>query len=84
MSKNYKYLIGFGVLGVLAYVFIIKKSKNPLALKLMDDDTTLTAVSNLNVCKKGEIPCKNNNTKCYDPNSNYYVDPCKVVTENFS
>ena len=48
----------------------------------MDDDTTLTAISNLNVCKRDEVRCVNDNTKCYNPNSDYYVDPCKSIPQD--
>lgn len=87
MNNQTKVLIGVGLVAVILYLASNPKSKlSSSILKLMDDDTTLTAMSNLNVCSKGEIPCKNDNTKCYDPNSNYYVDPCRIsqgIQENF-
>lgn len=82
MNNQTKVLIGVGLVAVVLY--LVANPKNKLSssiLKLMDDDTTLTAMSNLSVCSKGEIPCKGDNTKCYDPKANYYVNPCRTYQE---
>ena len=52
-------------------------------IKLMDDDNTITAVSNVNVCGKGLIPCPDNTSKCYDPKVDYAVNPCRETETNF-
>jgi hypothetical protein len=82
MKTQTKLIIGLGIVGVAIYLIANKNSKSSSVLKLMDDDTTLTAISNLNVCDKGMLPCSNNNTRCYDPKVDYAIDPCRVIVDN--
>lgn len=83
MSKEYKILIGLGLLGLVAYMVVSRKKVTPSMIKLMDDDNTITAVSNVNVCGKGLIPCPDNTSKCYDPKVDYAVNPCRETETNF-
>lgn len=83
MDNKTKVIIGIGLVAVAVYLIANPKNKvSSSILKLMDDDTTLTAISNLNVCKRDEVRCVNDNTKCYNPNSDYYVDPCKSIPQD--
>ena len=76
MNNQTKVLIGVGLVAVILYLVSNPKSKlSSSILKLMDDDTTLTAMSNLSSCPKGQVQCKNGGG-CYDPRVNYYQDPC--------
>jgi hypothetical protein len=77
MDKKIQTIIGVvAVFGLVLY-FYDKSQKVKTSNQLVDDDTTETALGNINVCTAmGQIPCQNNNLKCYNPSVNYFSDPC--------
>lgn len=65
MEKNTKILLGLGLVGLAAYLLYTDKQNATV-------ETSPTTPDN---CPEGAVPCSNG-SGCYDPNVDYYVDPC--------
>ena len=78
MNKTTKTLL-FAGLGAFALYIIFKPTgANAAPIDLIDNPTPPTP--NPTGCPEGEIPCTNQpvggRPKCYNPNIDYFVNPC--------
>lgn len=75
MKKQTKVIVGAGVLAAIVAFIALRPKKTMSGTSIVlntENNNTAAGIK----CSEGQVPCPNNNGKCYDKSINYLIDPC--------
>lgn len=71
-KENLALWVGLALLGLGAFALMSFSKKTTPPSDNSEEEPTPSSK-----CTEGERPCENGSGKCYNPNANYAVDPCR-------